>query len=546
MEQQDDGVCGWTIDFMHACSLTGVLLAFWISSRLRATRSSIASEGYASPKIIGIHRLPLSEFLRLLRGGAVTAVTYVADRPPAGALLVTALPGVLSSAQARVVPASTADAATVVAAARRQGDCTVAETLLLPGCHDRLFEELRISKGVLYECAEMQPEAGSADLSSRLSLLVDIGGLVASLAAIAYLMRSSDDKDTFSGKRLEDASADGAEQRRPKITFDDVAGMEQTKEELREVISFLRNPDGFYALGARSPKGLLLAGPSGTGKTLLARAVSGEAGVPFLYASAASFVEIYVGTGAKRIRELFEQARACAPCIVFLDELDAVGAAREGMSAGNNQEYVQTLNQLLLELDGVECHTGNSETPLVVTIAATNRYDSLDEALVRPGRLDRIVLVGMPNFAERVETLKIHARSLRCEDLDFEALARRTEGMSGADLAGLLNEAALLAARRRAEAVGMGHVAEILRTPRPKQRRHGGVAPGQDMYGDAGDAADGEAQGMAGAELWTRMLATMAAALVQQNGVSSPTAAAPTSQEEHRPSAVDLDEATLD
>jgi len=363
------------------------------------------------------------------------------------------------------------------------------------------------------------------DVGRKLSLLIDGVGLLASVAGLVYLLRSSN-ADLFSGKHLEEAAPVGAD-RRPAVTFEDVAGMEGTKEELREVISYLRDPGSFYALGARPPRGLLLAGPSGTGKTLLARAVAGEAGVPFLYASSAAFVEVFVGQGAARIRQFFEQARSCAPCIVFLDELDAVGSARSATNSGGNQEYAQTLNQLLLELDGVESHssTGTAEGradagPMVVTIAATNRYDCLDEALVRPGRLDRIVMVGLPGQAEREATLRIHARKLRTEGLDFEALARRMEGRSGAELANLLNEAALLAARRRADAVRMEHCAEVLRSPRPQQHRS--QATGCEGWRTPDDGEGGGGPGPQGAgvlqadspELWARMLAAMASAMV--------------------------------
>jgi len=340
---------------------------------------------------------------------------------------------------------------------------------------------------------------------SKLALLVDVGGLLASVAALVYLFRNNGQGgNPFSGTRLEDSAPDG-ERTQSTVTFEDVAGMERTKEELREVISFLRNPGSFYALGAKPPRGVLLHGPSGTGKTLLARAVAGESGVPFLYASSASFVEIYVGQGAARIRQFFEQARSSAPCIIFLDELDAVGTARSAAASGGNQEYAQTLNQLLLELDGIESHSSSTGGPgagIVVTIAATNRYDCLDEALVRPGRLDRIVLVGLPNLAERVATLHIHARRLVTQDLDFEQIARRTDGCSGADLANVLNEAALLAARRGADAVRMQHVNDVLGTPRQRQQR---------SAADAG-AGDGEAGADAAGELLGRMLTALAAA----------------------------------
>jgi len=380
--------------------------------------------------------------------------------------------------------------------------------LLLPGCHQGVFEELRVCKNIVFQCADV-PMDGDTDMS-KLSLLLDAGGLLASFAALAYLLRSTG-QGPFSGKHLEDTAPTDVD-RRSAVTLDDVAGMEGIKEELREVISFLRNPSSYYALGARPPRGILLTGPSGTGKTLLARAVAGEAGVPFLYASSAAFVEVYVGQGAQRIRQFFEQARGCAPCIVFLDELDALGASRQTASTGGNQEYAQTLNQLLLELDGIESHTsGKGEdiidaAQLVVTMAATNRYDCLDEALVRPGRIDRVVVVGLPNLPERAATLRIHARKLRTEALDFDVLAQQTEGRSGADLAALLNDAALLAARRQAEAVRMEHVLEVLGAPRQPQRH----PQRADLFESQG--ADWMATDLQRSpELWGRILAaTMA------------------------------------
>lgn len=516
----DDGNYNWEVDLRHFLgATTGALLGWWAYQKLRGTSSAqLTDAGPPASSIVDtiaaavVPRMPLSEFLHLLRAGAITAVTYCADRQPAGALVVkTAVP---------LAAASVAAAPQLLGAQTPAAPVTTAETLLLPGCHEAVFEELRQQRGVRFECADV----GAGDLGfGDLSLLVDLGGLAVSLAAVWYLLRSGTG-GMFSGKKLENADSDGAD-RRPAVTFDDVAGMENTKEELKEVISFLRNPRGFYALGARPPRGLLLAGPSGTGKTLLARAVAGEAGVPFLYASSAAFVEVFVGQGAQRIRQFFEQARASAPCIVFLDELDAVGAARQAGGSGGNQEYAQTLNQLLLELDGIESHSsshgelGTESAPMVFTIAATNRYDCLDEALVRPGRLDRCVLVSLPNVAERLATLKIHARKLRTEGVDFEALARCTEGWSGADLSNLLNEAALLAARRGAEAVRAEHVQETLAKPRPSQRGRG-----QGVGGGSG-AADGASPD----HLFAGLLAAAAAVMQQNGGSAAPaTGAGPT------------------
>lgn len=236
-----------------------------------------------------------------------------------------------------------------------------------------------------------------------------------------------------------------------KVTFADVAGVDEAKAELQEVIDFLKDPGAYGTLGARMPKGILLVGPPGTGKTLLARAVAGEAGVPFYSISGSEFVEMFVGVGAARVRDLFEQARRAAPAIVFIDELDALGRARNaGVIQGGNDEREQTLNQLLSELDGFDPSQG------VVLLGATNRPETLDPALLRAGRFDRQVLVDRPDRAGRAQILKVHVRKVAlAPDVDLEQIAALTTGMSGADLANLVNESALLATRRRAQAVGM-------------------------------------------------------------------------------------------
>jgi cell division protease FtsH len=236
-----------------------------------------------------------------------------------------------------------------------------------------------------------------------------------------------------------------------KVTFADVAGVDEAKAELQEVIDFLKNPKEYGTLGARMPKGILLVGPPGTGKTLLARAVAGEAGVPFYSISGSEFVEMFVGVGAARVRDLFEQARKAAPAIIFIDELDALGRARNAsVIQGGNDEREQTLNQLLSELDGFDPTEG------VVLLGATNRPEILDPALLRAGRFDRQVLVDRPDRAGRVQILQVHVRKITlAADVDLEQVAAMTTGMSGADLANLANEAALLATRRRAQAVGM-------------------------------------------------------------------------------------------
>ena len=254
-----------------------------------------------------------------------------------------------------------------------------------------------------------------------------------------------------------------------QVTFGDVAGIEQAKLELAEVVDFLKNADRFTAVGAKIPKGVLLVGPPGTGKTLLAKAVAGEAGVPFFSISGSEFVEMFVGVGASRVRDLFEQAKSNAPCIVFIDEIDAVGRQRGAGLGGGNDEREQTLNQLLTEMDGFEGNTG------IILIAATNRPDVLDAALLRPGRFDRQVVVDRPDFGGRLEILNVHARGKTLsKDVDLEKIARRTPGFTGADLANLLNEAAILAARRNLTEVSMDEVNDaidrVLAGPEKKDR----------------------------------------------------------------------------
>ncbi|QSV64770.1 MAG: ATP-dependent zinc metalloprotease FtsH [Dolichospermum sp. DL01] len=232
------------------------------------------------------------------------------------------------------------------------------------------------------------------------------------------------------------------------VTFNDVAGVKEAKEELEEVVTFLKLPEKFTAVGAKIPKGVLLVGPPGTGKTLLAKAIAGEAGVPFFSMSGSEFVEMFVGVGASRVRDLFKKAKDNAPCLIFIDEIDAVGRQRGAGIGGGNDEREQTLNQLLTEMDGFEGNTG------IIIIAATNRPDVLDSALLRPGRFDRQVIVDVPDLKGRQEILTVHAQNKKIDpSVSLEAIARRTPGFTGADLANLLNEAAILTARRRKEAV---------------------------------------------------------------------------------------------
>jgi cell division protease FtsH len=241
-----------------------------------------------------------------------------------------------------------------------------------------------------------------------------------------------------------------ASNQQKRVTFKDVAGVDEAKEELREIIDFLKDPQKFQKLGGRIPKGVLLMGPPGTGKTLLARAVAGEAGVPFFSISGSEFVEMFVGVGASRVRDLFEQAKKHAPCVVFIDEIDAVGRHRGAGLGGGHDEREQTLNQLLVEMDGFESNDG------VILIAATNRPDVLDPALLRPGRFDRRIIVNRPDLKGREEILRVHTRKVQLgEDVDLTVIARGTPGFTGADLANLVNEAALIAARFNRKAVTM-------------------------------------------------------------------------------------------
>ncbi|MFA0753360.1 MAG: hypothetical protein IMHGJWDQ_001132 [Candidatus Fervidibacter sp.] len=247
------------------------------------------------------------------------------------------------------------------------------------------------------------------------------------------------------------------DQNQLRVTFDDVADLEEAKEELREVIEFLKNPQRFQALGAKVPKGVLLMGPPGSGKTLLARAVAGEAGVPFFHISGSEFVEMFVGVGAARVRDLFEQAKANRPCIIFVDELDAVGRLRFAGIGGGHDEREQTLNQLLVEMDGLEQNSG------IVVIAATNRPDVLDPALLRPGRFDRRIVIDHPDAKGREAILRVHLRGKPlADDVDIGKLAKQTAGFSGADLANMVNEAAILAARKNKTRIEMSDLLEAL------------------------------------------------------------------------------------
>ncbi len=275
------------------------------------------------------------------------------------------------------------------------------------------------------------------------------------IGALFFLFRRSNSMPGGPGQAMNFGKSKAKFQMEAKtgIMFDDVAGIDEAKEELQEVVTFLKQPERFTAVGAKIPKGVLLVGPPGTGKTLLAKAIAGEASVPFFSISGSEFVEMFVGVGASRVRDLFKKAKENAPCLIFIDEIDAVGRQRGAGIGGGNDEREQTLNQLLTEMDGFEGNTG------IIIIAATNRADVLDSALMRPGRFDRQVMVDNPDIKGRLEILEVHARGKKiAPEVSLDAIARRTPGFSGADLANLLNEAAILTARRRKEAVTMNEI----------------------------------------------------------------------------------------
>lgn len=314
------------------------------------------------------------------------------------------------------------------------------------GVIDSKTEELWLSKGIYFRY-EASDSPWWNTLISLLPWVALIGIYIFFLRRMQMGAGGGSNRNIFSfGKSRARLVSDSQN----KVTFKDVAGCDEAKEELQEVVEFLQDPSKFQRLGGRIPRGVLLIGPPGTGKTLLARAIAGEANVPFFSISGAEFVEMFVGVGASRVRDLFEQAKKSSPCLVFIDEIDAVGRQRGAGLGGGHDEREQTLNQLLVEMDGFEQNSS------VIVLAATNRPDVLDPALLRPGRFDRQIVVDRPDVKGREAIFKVHARRLPlAEDVDFEVLARSTPGLSGADIANITNEAALLAARRNSDSVTM-------------------------------------------------------------------------------------------
>jgi cell division protease FtsH len=334
-------------------------------------------------------------------------------------------------------------------------------TLYAPASDQTLHNQLQ-EKGVT---VKYQPSEGApwwAGLFSTLLPVLLIGGF------LFFMLQQTQG----SGNKVMQFSKTRARMLDPekqKVTFKDVAGVDEAKEELEEVVEFLKEPKRYNEIGARIPKGVLLYGPPGTGKTLLARAVAGEAGVPFFSISGSDFVEMFVGVGAARVRDLFDQAKKNAPCIVFVDEIDAVGRQRGAGLGGGHDEREQTLNQLLVEMDGFDANEG------IIILAATNRPDILDPALLRPGRFDRQIVVDSPDLQGRRDIIEVHMRGKKLEDdVDVDVLARRTPGFTGADLANMINEAALLAARRGRKKISMEDledaVERVIAGPEKKSR----------------------------------------------------------------------------
>ena len=319
----------------------------------------------------------------------------------------------------------------------------------LPMPDIKLVEDLEANK--------VQNFQGEADRSWLTGLLVNIGWILLLFALWWFFVIRQVQVGGKQALSFGRSRARRIDEKKKGTTFADVAGADEPKEELQEIVEFLKSPDKFEKLGGKMPHGVLLFGAPGTGKTLLARAVAGEAGVPFFSASASEFVEMFVGVGASRVRDLFDQAKKAAPSVIFVDELDAVGRHRFAGIGGGHDEREQTLNQLLIELDGFEQSQG------VVLIAATNRPDVIDPALLRPGRFDRQVAIPLPHLKGREEILKVHARKVKMgADADFSVIARRTPGFSGADLANVINEAALLAARKNKEVVELSDLEESI------------------------------------------------------------------------------------
>ena len=385
-----------------------------------------------------------SQFLTKVKSGQIESVQIDRD------LLIAKPVKQKNNAQKVQEPAGNANSfAGVMGAKRLAVEPSIQYRVMIPLNDDSLYQKLEASKVDINVKKPSDSSQLIAILSTVLPLLLIIGFVV----LMAKTLQSGGSQAMSFGKSKAKLLLDS----KVKVTFNDVAGIDEEKQELEEIVDFLKNGEKYIKLGAKIPKGVLLVGVPGTGKTLMAKAVAGEAGVPFFSISGSDFVEMFVGVGASRVRDLFEQAKKHQPCIIFIDEIDAVGRQRGAGMGGGHDEREQTLNQLLVEMDGFDENTN------IIVIAATNRPDILDNALLRPGRFDRQIVVHRPDILGREQILKVHAKNKPlADDVDLKVLAKRTPGFTGADLQNLLNEAALLAARKNQDKIDMPDLEEAI------------------------------------------------------------------------------------
>ncbi len=403
--------------------LLPIAVAVFLGWQLLSAGGRLAPEGSAditSPRNAAVARMSYGRFLDYVDAGRVTAVD------------------IFDGGRSAVIEAVDPDLDNRVQRLRVD----------LPGVAPELINKLK-DQGISFDVHPPKTTPPAIGLLGNLLFpLLLIGSLI-------FLARRSSGMPGGPGQAMQfgKTKARFAMEAETGVKFDDVAGVEEAKQDLEEVVTFLKTPERFTSVGAKIPRGVLLVGPPGTGKTLLAKAIAGEAGVPFFSLSGSEFVEMFVGVGASRVRDLFKRAKENSPCLIFIDEIDAVGRQRGAGIGGGNDEREQTLNQLLTEMDGFEGNSG------IIIIAATNRPDVLDSALMRPGRFDRQVQVDAPDIKGRLSILKVHSRNKKlADDVSLEMVARRTPGFTGADLANLLNEAAILTARRRKEATGLAEI----------------------------------------------------------------------------------------